>query len=114
MFAMTARYMPPPPPGIPPPVQWGDLAVIRERFGNAVNGIAFDTGLMMSPALSPQHFRTATEQTVGPLIKLVEMLSATDPAKLSSFRREYEALVSEYLRDNAVHQSYVMTRAKKN
>ena len=51
---------------------------------------------MLSLALSPQHYRVFTEQTVGPMIKLVEMLSVSDPAKLAEFRREYGALVTEY------------------
>jgi SAM-dependent methyltransferase len=113
MFAMTARHMPPPPPGVAPPVQWGDQSVIRQRLGNAVTEIAFETGMMLSPALSPQHFRAATEQTVGPIIKLVEMLGASDPPKLAAFRREYETAISEYFLDNSVQQTYLMTRAKK-
>ena len=65
-------------------------------------------------ALSPQHYRVFTEQTVGPMIKLVEMLSVSDPAKLAEFRREYAALVAEYFTDNSIQQDYLMTRAKKN
>jgi len=44
------------------------------------------------------------EKTVGPVIKVVETLSATDPAKLAAFRREYEDLVAEYFEENTVHQ----------
>jgi len=114
MFAMVARNMPPPPPGAAPPVQWGDQAIIRERLGDAVSGITFENGLMLSPALSPQHFRAATEQTAGPLVKLVELLGTSDPARLATFRAEYDAAVAEYFHDNAVQQTYLMTRAKKN
>jgi SAM-dependent methyltransferase len=113
-FALIARHMPPLPPGVAPPVQWGDRTIVRERLGSAVSDITFETGLMLSPALSPQHFRTFTEKTVGPLIKLVEMLGTSDPARLAAFRREYETLVREYLADNAVQQTFLMTRAKKN
>ena len=113
-FILTARYMPPPPPGVAPPVQWGDQAIVRERLGSAVSDIAFETGTMLSLALSPQHYLAFTEQTVGPMIKLVEMLSASDPAKLAEFRREYGALIAEYFRENSIQQDYLMTRAKKN
>jgi SAM-dependent methyltransferase len=113
-FILTARYMPPPPAGVAPPVQWGDQAIVRERFGGAVSNIAFETGTMLSLALSPQHYRVFTEQTVGPMIKLVEMLSVSDPAKLAEFRREYGALVAEYFTDSSIQQDYLMTRAKKN
>ena len=32
MFAVSARYAPP-PPGLPPPVLWGDEKTVRERLG---------------------------------------------------------------------------------
>jgi hypothetical protein len=63
--------------------------------------------------LSPQLHRQNAERTVGPLIKLVEALSANDPAKLEQFRKESEALMSEYLEDNVLRQDYLMTRATK-
>jgi SAM-dependent methyltransferase len=114
MFSMAARYMPPPPPGVAPPVQWGDRATIRERLGNSVRDIVFDDGIALAPALSPQHFRIMTEQTAGPLIKLVETLATSAPSKLASFRREYDAVAAEYFHNNAVQQGYIMTRAIKN
>lgn len=114
MFALVARYMPPPPVPAPPPSQWGEKPIILERFGSAVRDVAFDTGLMLVPALSPQHFRMHTEKTAGPVIKLVEMLEKSDPAELAEFRREYDALSASYFKDNAMHQQYLMTRATKN
>jgi len=114
MFALIAKYLPPPPQGVAPPPQWGDRSVVQERLGAAVRDISFETGTMLYPALSPAHHRLGTERTAGPLVKLVEMLTANDPAKLEAFRREYDALAAEYFRDNAVHQVYLMTRAVKN
>jgi hypothetical protein len=42
------------------------------------------------------------ERTAGPLVKLVEFLTSTDPARLLTFRREYEAIVADYFEDNTV------------
>ncbi len=36
MFKATAKHVPP-PPGVPPPVLWGDEATVRQRFGNNVS-----------------------------------------------------------------------------
>jgi ubiquinone/menaquinone biosynthesis C-methylase UbiE len=36
MFALGARYVPP-PAGIPAPVLWGDEATVKQRFGNRVS-----------------------------------------------------------------------------
>ncbi len=113
IFALTARFAPPPPPGVPPPVMWGDPNIVRGRLGSSVKDVVFDRGTMIVSALSPAHHRDAAERTAGPLLKLVEVLSATDPARLADFRREYDAIISEYLSDNVVRQDYLMTRATK-
>ncbi|MBI1795682.1 MAG: class I SAM-dependent methyltransferase [Candidatus Eisenbacteria bacterium] len=113
MFALVARYMPPPPPGVSPPVQWGDVQTIRERLGAKVKDITFDRPEASLPALSPQHHRWTTERTAGPVLKLIEMLGPSDPAKLEMFRREYDAIAEEYFVDNRVRHCYLMTRAVK-
>ena len=112
-FTLVGSYMPPPPPGVSPPPQWGDPNIVRERLGKAVSGIVFDRGRMDFPALSLQHYRNLIERTAGPMLKLVEMLSNSDPDRLAKFRHEYDALISPYFQDNIVRQDYLMTRAIK-
>ena len=111
-FALVARYMPP-PPGVAPPPLWGDPNIIRERLGGYVKDIVFDRGRMIVPALSVQHHNAHIERTAGPILKVVEMLSKTDPARLAEFRRESDAMVAEYFEDNVVRQDFLMTRAIK-
>lgn len=113
MFALVGSYMPPPPPGVSPPPQWGDPNIVRERLGNKVKDIFFRRGTMWVPALSPQHSRTGIEKTAGPVLKLVELLGASDPARLEEFRRAYELLIADYTDENLVRQDYLMTRATK-
>jgi SAM-dependent methyltransferase len=112
-FAMSARYLPAPPPGAIPPPLWGDEKVVRERLGERVKEVTFERSYLLAPALTPAHSRVTMERCVGPMIKLVHELSASDPARLAEFRREYESLVAEYLKDNQVHQQFLMTRAIK-
>lgn len=112
IFELAARYAPPPPPGVSPPPLWGDPHVIRDRLGDKVKDLRFERATMTVPVLSPQHQRASAER-IGPMRKLVEMLAATDAAKLDAFRREYEAVIDEYLQDNVIHQHYLMTRATK-
>lgn len=111
-MALGAKYMPP-PPDVPSPMLWGDPNVIRTRLGSKVKDIAFHSARMYVPVLSVQLHRTNIERTVGSLVKLVEVLSASDPAKLEQLRREGEALAAEYLEDNLLRQDYLMTRATK-
>jgi SAM-dependent methyltransferase len=113
MFTLIGGYMPPPPPGVSPPWQWGDPNVVRERFGSAVKDIVFARDMFPVPALSPRHHRETTERTAAPILKLVESLTASNPARLSEFRTEYDALAAEYFDDNAVRQDYLLTRATK-
>jgi SAM-dependent methyltransferase len=113
IFVLTARYLPPPPSGVAPPGQWGEPAVVRERLGSRVRDLRFDRRTMRIPVLSVQHQRELFERTSGPVRKLIEVLSATDPVKLSAYRAECEALIGEYYADNVLRQDYLMTRAIK-
>jgi SAM-dependent methyltransferase len=110
-FALTAKYMP--PAGVPSPTLWGDPKIVQERLGSKVKDIVFDRARMLVPVLSPQLHRTNGERTIGPMIKLVETLSASDPGKLAQFRAEAEALTVEYLDGNILRQDYLLTRATK-
>jgi len=113
VFVLTSRYMPPPPPGVSPPGQWGDPNIIRERLGNRVRDLRFDRATMNIPILSVGHHREAFEKTAGPVIRLVETLRTSDPVKLNAFRDEIDALTAEYCADNVLRQDYLMTRAVK-
>ncbi|HLW34319.1 MAG TPA: class I SAM-dependent methyltransferase [Chthoniobacterales bacterium] len=112
-FSLVGSYMPPLPPGVSPPPQWGDPNIVRERLGNAVSDIVFDRDRMLFPALSLQHYRALIERTAGPMLKLVEMLGRNDPEKLVQFRKEYDAMILPYFEDNVVRQDYLLTRAMK-
>lgn len=113
LIALASRYLPPPPIEMPPPPLWGDPHVVRERLGAAVKDIVFGRGTMVVAALSPQHNRMLSERTAGPVHTLVENLSTSDPDRLAQFRREFDALLGDYYRDNVIAQDYLMTRATK-
>ena len=111
-FALIGKYLPP-PPGVPSPALWGEPRVIQERLANKVKDIVFDRACLVVPVLSVQLHRANSERVIGPLIKLVEALSAGDPDKLAKFRAEAEALSAEYLDENTLRQDYLLTRATK-
>lgn len=111
MFALVAKYVPAPPGAAPPP-QWGDPGVIRHRLGEAVDDPSFRRGVMLFPALSPQHYRKGIEETLGPVAKLVAGLE-DDPARLSAFRLELDDFITQHFEGNVIRQDYLMTRAAK-
>ena len=110
-MALGARYMPPPPPGVISPILWGDPNIVKERLGGSVTELVFDRGCMHVSALSPQHFRAHVERTAGPMVKLIEMLTANAPEDLHSFRQKFDAIVARFFRDNVVRQDYLLSRA---
>ena len=112
MFALGGRYLPPPPPGVSPPPEWGDPNLVRQRLGDAVSELHFERELMLTPALSRTHVRQMMEATAGPLTKLVGLLQG-EPERLARFRAEFDALVGEYVVANGVRQHYLMSRAVK-
>lgn len=113
MFALMARYAPPPPAGVSPPVQWGDVAIVRERLGSAVRDITFTRDRMTLQTLSPQHYRAFMETSFGPASKILPALDASDAPKAAALRRELEELAGAYFEDNTIQQDYLLTRAVK-
>ena len=111
MFGLNAKYVPP-PQGVVSPVQWGDVAIVRQRLGDSVKRLHSERGIMGIPTLSPRHLRLFLEAKTGPFIQTVKALQ-DDPARLESWRNELDEMISEYLHDNVVHHEYLLTRAIK-
>lgn len=114
VFALVGQHAGPLPPGIASPVQWGDVAVVRERLGSRVKDVTFEREIMRFPAMSVGHYRENVERTSGPVLKLVERL-ASDPARLAMFRRELEQILAPHFdgESNVMQLAYLMTRATK-
>ena len=112
LFQLTAQYAPPLPDGVSKPTDWGDVKIITERLSGKTKDICFHRAQYGNPALSPSHMRLLLETYIGPVAAIVKSLE-NDTAKLHLFRSEMEILLSEYFENNAVIQSYLMTRAIK-
>jgi SAM-dependent methyltransferase len=114
MFAVVGKYAPPPPPGVSPPPQWGNVDIVRERLGGAVTNLHFDRGALEAQYPSVQHVRVLMENGVGPVMKLVQAL-ASEPAKLAELRKDLDAVAAPYFDHgrNVLRQDYLHTRATK-
>jgi SAM-dependent methyltransferase len=113
IFVTLGRYAPSPPPGVSPPPQWGDPAIVRERLGDAVRDLRFARDAMRIYSLSTAHFRMFMERNIGLLTNLISDLEASDPVKLAALRRDLEDVVAPYFENNQVRQDYLLTRALK-
>lgn len=109
-FQFIGRNSPPLPAGILPPALWGDRTVIAERLARDFDGVTFDRGTMIMPALSLAHYRAFVERSVGPMEKLVESLAGS-PERLDAIRQEFEAISEPHYDGNVVSHEYVLTRA---
>lgn len=112
VFALVSAYLPAPPPGSTPPPAWGVPENIARWLGDRVTDLHFERDIMQFPALSPQHYRRSIEATGGPVTRIAAMLADRDD-ELAAFRAKMDALAASYLRDNAVRQHYLLTRARK-
>jgi len=110
-FTLISKFVPP-PPGVPSPVMWGDVTVVRQRLGDKVKGLHQERGIMGVPALTPKHWRLFQEAKAGPFIRAVQALQQ-DPEKLEEWRKEMDEILGEYLQDNIVRHEYLLTRANK-
>lgn len=113
LMGLAMAYMPvPPAPPPPSPFLWGSPAGVARYLGSAVGDLLFEHHALMFPALSPGHVRRIMEETFGPTVSLVRALAA-DPERLSKWRREYDAIATDFFRDGYVRFEYLMTRATK-
>ena len=110
-FSLISKYVPP-PQGVPSPVQWGDVATVRQRLGDSVKRLHHERGIMGIPALTPKHLRLFQEAKAGPFIRAVQALQQ-DTEKLAAWRSEMDEILGEYLHDNIVRHEYLLTRAIK-
>lgn len=113
-FKLGSTYMPP-PPGVPPPVLWGEEEVVKQRFGDRVSKLELNhymcrQSLPMKPHEAADHFITY----FGPTKVLWNML---EEPKREDFKKEFTNLwvTSNMSKDGAtmIDAEYLMVVATK-
>ena len=107
-FAQFKQYPPPPPPGAVLPILWADPQIITQCLGQGATDLSFHREALFVPALSPQHFRMNIERSAGPVTRMIESLASADPDCLEGFRREFDAVVAQYMENNLVRQDSLL------
>ena len=111
LFNLTSKYSPT-PLQIDIPCQWGSPEFVTDKLGNRVTDLMFDYDIMHIPALSVEHYCKAIEKTLGPIVNFIERVGE-EAIELTQFRLELYELAANYFKDNKMHQTFLMTRAKK-
>lgn len=110
MGAVLTDYLPPDPDAPDPPFLWGDPDVVRERLGADVEDVAFETGTVLTPVPSPEHYWEAATTQSGMFIAALETVEEDDRPAL---REEMIETIERYFDDgrNAVSMEYRLTTA---
>ena len=95
MFRTVGKHVPP-PPGMSPPVQWGDESIVRKRLRDGIASLqltrrTFPITFPFAPPQVVELFRTY----FGPVIRA---FAALDPARHEDLRRDLEQVWSAHNR----------------
>ena len=110
MGKVLSDYLPPNPDAPESPFLWGSTDIVRERFGDAVDDVEFETGTVLTPVLSPAHYWEAAITQSGLFIVALEDVDDTDRPAL---REEMIETIEQFFDDsrNAVSMEYRLTMA---
>ena len=110
MMGALSEHLPPQPDPSPPPVRWGDPDVVRGRFGDRVEDLSFETGVVNYPALSPAHFWAGMTTDSGPIIAA---LGEVEDGAREVVDAAVVGALGEYFSDaeNAVELEYLLVTA---
>ena len=94
-FGVFVPYLPPSPPGVLPPVMWGDEAHVRELFGDRA-----DLELERRVAIerlngSPRTYVETYKEQFGPVVATFG-LHVDDPQRTASLDREFLAFAKQF------------------
>lgn len=102
-------YLPDDPDG-PPPVLWGDQEVVRERLGDSVTDLTFETATLTQPSLSPKHSWEYVQTKSGLFIVSLETV---DEADIPALEEDSIATIDRYFDDdrNVIEMEYLLSAA---
>lgn len=113
MSAVLTDYLPPDLDPPEPPFLWGDPDIVRERLGDGIEDIAFETETVLTPVLSPAHY---WEKAIAESGMFIVALDAIDEADRPALRGEMIETIEQFFDDsrNAVPMEYRLTKATAN
>jgi SAM-dependent methyltransferase len=111
-FAVMKPYVAPPPPGAQPPPLWGDVAHVRELFGDRVTDLTASQQLLRAEGMDdPVAFREYFKKNYGPTIAAYRGL-ADDPARAAELDQALDDLVARFhAPDGGIDWEYLLVVA---
>ena len=90
MFRLTASYLPPPPPGLAPPIMWGDEEHVRGLFEGLGARVACELRRVTFEGESAEAWVERDERILGPSVFTKTLLE--QQGRYDELRRELLAL----------------------
>jgi SAM-dependent methyltransferase len=91
-FGLVASYAPPPPEGVPPPLEWGRDEVVRERFDGLAGTLELERRTLRWSFANPDAALKFYGETAGPGLAVMQSLDEAGRARL---REDFLALAAE-------------------
>jgi ubiquinone/menaquinone biosynthesis C-methylase UbiE len=113
-FRTAAKYMPPPPPELRPPVMWGDADHVRALFAGTGAELSFEPRAVTFAGESAQRWLEDDERLLGPTVMAKAALE--QQGRYEDLRREivdlYESVNEADDGSFRVEAAYLVTVAK--
>jgi len=93
-FKTTAAYMPPPPPELETPLQWGEEEHVRSLFQDSGASVSFQRRTVTFAHDSPESWFEFQERTLGPMVLAKAALEPQ--GRWAELRAEMIAFYSEH------------------
>lgn len=84
MFATIGKHLPPPPPGVRSPMEWGTRKRLVEMFGRHAIALDVQAKTFAFRYRSAEHFLEVFKLVYGPMAKAYAALDATAQAALTA------------------------------
>ncbi len=97
MFKLFSGFLPPPPPGLAPPVLWGTEEHLRKIFDGAIRSIRSTVRQAVMRFRTPDEKIQIFRAFFGPTIRAYAMLPEDKQQQLT---REWSALIRRFDRNN--------------
>jgi SAM-dependent methyltransferase len=94
VFALTSRYMPP-PPGLNPPPRWGTEQGVRELIGDGVSELRFEHRFWTMRYRSPEHWIDFFRAHFGPISRA---FSTLDAERGAAYKAELLEIIARFNR----------------
>jgi SAM-dependent methyltransferase len=115
LFKLSSGYMPAPPPGVQPPVLWGDETYVKEKFGAAGVEVAIAREGVDFEFPSVEEAVARYVSDLGPCV--IARVALEPQGRWDAFVKDFEGLVRRFNTASdgraRIHSDYLLITARR-